>query len=346
MCHARLGVIFPAYVDNRTPLVSRIAGAAVFVFLYSGAVGGANKIRPSTVLWMCDAVAARTAEAERQAWHLAATAGKAALRRLLESWGVSHEPWYADNSREPLRDETLAGWLRFGAVVRDVSQATTSPKPQWTLAPDFAELFQTELTPPLIQAIERWQSDHLGPVGLARGLVARQLANSSDEVLVQLPHQLVRRLAPGASSQILKGVIEQVIPRLLLQPALLFISESRRPVDIVDDALLRDLALHLPADRLLPDALAFDADSGSFWFIEVVATDGPIDQERKDALLEWAGSQGLRPEDCRFLTAFASRIDPAFRRTVASLAWGTQVWFLDEPDNICSLEDLPERASS
>lgn len=30
---------------------------------------------------------------------------------------------------------------------------------------------------------------------------------------------------------------------------------------------------------------------------------------------------------------------------VAALAWGTDVWFLDEPEHVMRLEDLPERAT-
>ena len=176
VCHARLGVIFPLYLDNRTPLVSRIAGAAVFVCLYVGAIDGQNKLRPSTVLWMSDKAARRTAYEDRTAWHQAALRGKRAVEHVVQVWGEVHRPWYADNSREPLRDETLAGWLQYGAAQRDASMPTTSPSPQWSLAADFAELFAPDLSAEVLQRIETWQETHLGPVGLARGLVARQLA--------------------------------------------------------------------------------------------------------------------------------------------------------------------------
>ena len=67
--------------------------------------------------------------------------------------------------------------------------------------------------------------------------------------------------------------------------------------------------------------------------IEAVASDGPIDDERKNRLMEWAAQQGIRAEDCRFLTAFASRNAPAARKRLKDLADGTAAWYLDEPDN-------------
>jgi Txe/YoeB family toxin of Txe-Axe toxin-antitoxin module len=74
------------------------------------------------VLRMCDGVAKRAREAspdqhvkDRELWYRAAMRGHRALIELLHSWGISHDPWYADNSREPLRDEVFrewSGWAR------------------------------------------------------------------------------------------------------------------------------------------------------------------------------------------------------------------------------------------
>ncbi len=74
----------------------------------------------------------------------------------------------------------------------------------------------------------------------------------------------------------------------------------------------------------------------------VEAADDP-DEGRKAALAEWAESQGLDPAACRYLSAFVSRTVPPFRQLVSSLAWGTHVWFLDEPDHVMRLEEFPER---
>lgn len=223
--------------------------------------------------------------------------------------------------------------------------STTSPAPQWSLASDFAALLDARLREDeLEQAISSWQREHLGATGLARVAIAQQLAGTGAQVLVDLPGARRRALAPGGSSLILKGVIEQLAPRLLKQPGVLFISESREHVDVVDARLLDRLGITVDAARLLPDALLFDAGPGTFWLIEAVYTAGAIDEARKAALVVWAESQNLDPQACRFVSAFVSRTASPFRRLVASLAWGTHVWFLDEPDRIIRLEDLPERA--
>jgi hypothetical protein len=340
LCQRRLAAIFPQGVELRGRLTNQLAASAVFVFLYADAVGQRRLLRPSMVLWMCDEAAARTSSEERNAWYEAALAGKRSLAALLATWGIDHKPWYADNTREPLRDEAFRAWARYGAVVRDETVATTSSSPQWSLDEEFAALFEPDLQgEPLDERIEDWRDDHLGPVGRARVAVARRLAGGAD-VDVALPDGSTRRLASGGSSLILKGVIEEFAPRVLGRPAVLTISESRRHVDVVDQQLLDELGLRLDAGRLLPDAVLFDADPGHFWFVEAVFTDGAIDEGRRNALEDWAGQEGIAADRCRYLTAFVSRTAPAFRRLAPVLAWNSAAWFVDEPDHIVWL-DLP-----
>lgn len=126
---------------------------------------------------------------------------------------------------------------------------------------------------------------------------------------------------------------------------MLFISESREHVHVLDSDLLRRLEIELDAARLLPDALLFDSGPGLFWFVEAVFTDGAIDENRKSALTDWAQDQGIPVESCRFLTAFASRTAAPFRRLAPILARSISVWFLDEPDVIGRLEVLAEHPS-
>jgi hypothetical protein len=344
LCQERLGLIFPEALAQRGRLTNQLAASAVFVCLYVDAVAGESQLRPSMVLWMCDEAAKRTSTEERRQWYEAALRGKRQLAELLSGWGITHRPWYADNTREPLRDETFRSWHQLGAILRDETVPTTSAKPQWSLASDFAALFDPDLRgDELHERIDDWQDDHLGTIGRARIALARQLAGPGEQVTVKLPGGLGRTLAPGGSSLILKGVVEELAPRLLNQPAILFISESRQHLDVIDAKLLRDLGIEADLSRLLPDALLFDAGPGLFWFIEAVFTDGAIDEGRRAALEAWAHEQGIPPDRCRYVTAFVGRTAQPFRRLVSSLAWGTHVWFLDEPDKIVRLEDLPER---
>lgn len=354
LCGERLQTIFPiGVVEDQRTVAGPLASAAVYVCIYLSALEGHNPVRPSMVLWMCDGVAARAETAtpdefarDRERWYRAALRGHSALIGLLSEWGIEHRQWYADNSREPLRDEVLREWLRLGAVEHDPSLPTTSPRPTWTLRGEFAALFKPQLGgEELVEAIEAWQDGHLGAVGRARTRLAKDRAAAEHAVEVRLPNGSVRPLAPGDSSLILKGVIEELAPRLLGVPGVLAISQSKRKIDLLDEELLRDLGLEIRTQELLPDAVLFDGEAERFWFVEAVATDGEINEARKAELLRWAEQHGIKSNQCGFLTGFLSRTNPAFRRRVSRLAWGTQVWLLDEPNRILRLEDLPYRSA-
>lgn len=257
--------------------------------------------------------------------------------------GIEHSPWYADNSREPLRDEVFRAWISLGAMAHDPSLPTTSPQPGWTLRGDFAALFKPQVIgDELEEAVRVWQDANLGAVGRARSRLASERATAVHAVDVRLPNGSIRPLTPGDSSLVLKGIIEELVPRLLGSPAVVAISQSKRKIDALDEDLLRDLGLRIEAAVLLPDALLFDAEAGKFWFVEAVATDGEIHESRKRELLRWAADHGIEPEQCAFLTGFVSRLHDAFRRRVSRLAWGTYAWFLDEPEQIVTLDAVSE----
>lgn len=240
-CGERLNLIFPAgVVADPRAVAGPLAAAAVYACVYCGAFQGHNPIRPSMVLWMCGGVAQRAAASspedfidDRERWYRAALRGHDALSGLLAEWGIEHRPWYRDNSREPLRDETFREWLGLGAMDHDASVPTTSPRPAWTLKGDFAGLFKPGLEAvDLTDAIAAWQAANLGAVGRTRIRLEGQRRAAEHTVEVRLPNGSVRPLAPGDSSLILKGVIEQLAPRLLGSFGVVAISQSKRKIDV------------------------------------------------------------------------------------------------------------------
>lgn len=146
--HARLRRLFPPEAFD-TVTSNPLAGAAVAAMLYVGAVvpdaapssSESTWARPSTCLWLSDGAYSRTAEHERAAWLAAALRNRKKVVELLASWGEPFEPWYADNTRETLRDETFSRWLDFGAMRYREGVKTTAGHPRWALTESFADLF-------------------------------------------------------------------------------------------------------------------------------------------------------------------------------------------------------------
>jgi len=337
----RLELLFPRAAFD-TVLSNPLAAAAVATMLYVDAVvptegplpDDAMWARPSMCLWLSDAAYARADDASRLAWRAAAQRGKRQVEGLQAGWGIPFHPRYADNTRETLRDETLPAWAKDGAVRTRPGVKTTSSHCRWALADAFADLFDPSLDGErLATRIGAWCEQHMSPGARLKALTAQRREESAHATLVQLPDGTSRTLEPGEASAILKGVIEQWAPARLRDPVVLTISEPGDKLYVADAALIERLELAIDVGTLLPDAVIVDIGMGppQFWIVEVVATDGPIDEERKEALLRWADSQRIPLDCCQFLTAFASRNAGPARRRLKDLASGTYAWYADEP---------------
>ncbi|WP_081288727.1 BsuBI/PstI family type II restriction endonuclease [Mycolicibacterium conceptionense] len=341
----RLHAIFPREAFDAA-LSSPIAAAGVVAMLYTGAVipegeeepGDAHRwISPTRALWMSDEALTHTSDTEREQWYQAVQRSKERVVELLAEWGHEHRPWYSDNSREPLRDETLREMRPRGAVVWREGKAKNYGGPRWALAGAFAALFDPQLTgDDLLEAIDQWRNDHLTPLEMVKISVQASLQKSNTAVSVVLPHNnSTRHLEPGLASLILKGVIEQWAPNRLTVPVVVSISEPGNKLYVADAQLLAAAGISINVSTLLPDALIVDIGTkpAQFWVVEAVATDGEIDEERKAALIQWATDQKIPADRCRFLSAFAGRNAGPARKRLKDLATDSFAWFLDEPSH-------------
>ena len=68
--------------------------------------------------------------------------------------------WYAANTREPIRDETLReGLVRMGAVKEREGLPTTSPRPRYAIAERFAHSFDSGMMrKPLHAPTQEWRT--------------------------------------------------------------------------------------------------------------------------------------------------------------------------------------------
>lgn len=330
----RLEWIFPAGTPNRNYCTRQIAARTVFAMLYIGAIEGADAwLAPKQVTRMGDSQAALQGESDRIAYR---------ADSMKPGYQQRGRRWYQDNTREPIRDETLKdGLVQVGAVVVRQGIPTTSSKGRYALTADFAALLAPALVGDALDAaIARWQEANLSAGALARIQIRRRGAVAAgDAVVVACPNGETRQLAPGPSSLIARAVIEEFAPRFLGQPAVILLSESGNKIVARDDALARAIGLEIEVARLLPDIILVDLAPRDLLlvFIEVVATDGPVSASRKEALLRLAAGAGLAPSQVAFVTAYLDRDAPAFKRTVAALAWGSFAWFAGEPDHIVVL---------
>lgn len=336
----RLQIIFPEGSEHRNYLVREMSAKTIFVMLYAGALAGADRwIRPNQVCRMSDVDAKRLDAASRDRWY---------VESAKPGYAPTSIPWYADNSREPIRDETLGeGLVPVRAVVERPGLPTTSSKGRYALEAAFAKLFDPKLSDKeFIVLAEDWRKTHLSRAAIARqALVASGAVISADAVQVRFPNGEARQLSAGPSSIISKAVIEEFAPRFLKNPHVLWLSESGNKVVARDEALAFKLGFVIDPSKALPDIILMDLGhdaSGEDMlvvFTEVVATDGPINRQRKAALTEIASEAGFEKENLAFLTAFLDRSTSQFKKAIVEIAWGSYVWLVSEPDHIIDLRD-------
>lgn len=123
----------------------------------------------------------------------------------------------------------------------------------------------------------------------------------------------------------------------------LWLSESGNKVVARDEQLAASLGIVIDPSKALPDIILVDLgdDAGGsdllVVFTEVVATDGPINRQRKDALTSLAKEAGFEETHLAFLTAFLDRATPQFKKAIVEIAWGSYVWLVSEPGFVINL---------
>jgi hypothetical protein len=147
----RLPLIFPVGTPNRTYCVRELAASTVFVALYVGAVEDTGRyFGPAHVYRMTKEQATQSDPAERERYR---------DRVLKPDFHAPGRRWYADNTREPIRDETLRdGLVAIGAVIRRDDLPTTSSKPRYALRREFAALFDPALENEALNVLSRCSS--------------------------------------------------------------------------------------------------------------------------------------------------------------------------------------------
>ncbi len=328
---ARLEIIFPAGIPDRQYVIREAAARSILVMLYMDAIEGqGSQMRPSQVYRMSDELIAMQSDEARAAFQSESVKG------LFSPPGTR---WYADNSREQVRDESLRdGLVAKGVVGVDTSIATTSKLGRYYLKRHFADVL---LLPndKFLEAVGDWQEEHINPTELARIKLMHKRGAHKDGVAVTFPDGSGRALTAGKSSHIAKAVIEVFAPKFLKQPAVVWISESGNHVGISDDALMKAIGLTIDAQRLLPDVVLADLQKPMrLVFVEIVATDGPVTEQRKADLLAAAGAAGFKGSQVIFVSVFEERNAAPLKKRLTAIAVDSYIWCVNEPDLLLVLD--------
>lgn len=332
----RLELIFPEGISDRSYVVRESTAKTIFVFFYINAIQDENVyLAPQHVYRFTEQQCVLQTEDDRIQY----------MKSCRNNNFVAHGTrWYADNSREQIRDENLKdGLVCKSAVIVDTTVPTTSNKGRYALQREFAGLFLLSEQKFEEESI-KWQAHFLSAGELAKVRIMSERYATEGMVPVEMPNGERRNLKPGDSSQITKAVIEVFAQRFLVHPAVLWISESGNKVVLHDDKLMRDLGLPIDQKRLLPDLVLADLgrDHTIIIFIEIVHTDGPITEARKAEIISLAKKSGYTSRDLAFISAFKERNAAALKKRLSGIATDTLIWCVAEPDVLIWLGEKQE----
>jgi len=124
----------------------------------------------------------------------------------------------------------------------------------------------------------------------------------------------------------------EVFPPIFIDdtPKVLLLSDAEHKLKYVDP-LAKKLHLNIDKHEKMPDVILYSVSRNIVYIVEAVTSAGPINEARiKDI------EQIVLPEKLTFgveyFTAFPDRA--TFKKFLDEIAWGTQVWFANEPFGI------------
>lgn len=337
LIRSRLSLIFPETFPDRTILVGEMAARMTFVGLYGAYIEGTEQyFRPSTVIRFGFSQVLMDSDEERMKW----------ISQCQAPGYKAVGQWYADNTREPLRDDLIRNRaIPIGIIKKREGVATTSPAPIYCLGADFAGLFDPSLNnEDLAELIGNWQNKYLDSMVLKRMRLLMRTESKKGEVYATLPTTgKILRFSPGDASIITRDVCESLLKRIMRSPVVVHVSTSEVKVfrELAGEA--EAIGLDISPSAELPDIVAADtgyADGLRVVFIEVVHSDGPVTELRKTALLKIAGAAGIPEKHVRMITAFEDRNSSSFKKRVSEIARDSDVWFRSEPELLLSFKNI------
>lgn len=325
----RLELIFPEGTTHRSSLTNDAATKTIFTMLFIDAIEGQGVwLAPKHVYRMAQEVADDQSTDNRISY---------AVRCLKSAYKAEGTAWYADTTRELIRDDTLReALIPIGVVIIDHTVPTTSSKGRYALKRDFAKLFSLS-DPDFDAEVRAWQTQFMSASELAKVRILQGRSSHDAHVTVRFPNNETRNLQAGRSSVITKAVIEQFAINFLTNPYVLWVSESGQKVVHQDNVLMKQLGLNIDEMTLLPDLVLADLrDEGGvlILFVEVVATDGVVTETRKRKLLDMTAQAGFSISNVAFVTAFEERNAAPLKKRLNGIAKDTLIWCMAEPEMI------------
>jgi hypothetical protein len=245
----------------------------------------------------------------------------------IKNWINDHyEVPYAENTRETLRDDTVAYFLNAGVLERNPD----NPKRSKTSGKTCYQVQQEAYDLLAAYGSSAWDKK-LGAYLAIRETLIERYAKAREQHLVPIvfPDGRTLQFTPGKHSVLIKQIIEDFAPRFAASAVPCYVGDTGNKSAFIEEDLMNRFGASIKDGAQIPDVVLFDEEKNWLYLIESVTSNGPVDGKRYDELTNIfsAANAGLI-----FVTAFPDRA--TMRKFLADLAWETEIWLADAPSHL------------
>jgi type II restriction enzyme len=260
-------------------------------------------------------------------WKMASDNTHLQTRQIISFINKHFEENISSGSYDDIRRKDLKMLVIADLIVNSgdkLSAATNDPTRGYALHPDFKNLVVQYKTKCWTQALTAFNA---AKPSLADLLERKR---NLEQIPVTLPDGKPLTLSLGEHNVLQKAIIEQFLPRFGGGDSqVLYIGDTSNKMLHIEETELTRLGFFKLSHYELPDIIAFSKAHNWLYLIEAVHSSGPMSEIRVHELKKLL-------KDCKaeliFVTAFLTRAD--FRKWVMNIAWETEVWIADNPDDL------------
>lgn len=231
---------------------------------------------------------------------------------------------FAENTRETIRKQSLKYLIDAGLAIAnpdDPCRAVNSGNTHYILSNEFRDLILAYENPQLFNALKK---RFINEALLQRKAVLKQHAKLTVPIQVPGTNEQIS-LSPGEHNLIEKYIIDELFKLECTNPLLVYLGDTKNKRTFVEQALCKELNLHIDDHAKLPDVIAFDRATKTVHIFEAVASCGPVDILRKKEL-------DLLFKNCPYPLRMYSVFSTArmFQKYSTTIAPCTRVYILEQ----------------
>ena len=234
----------------------------------------------------------------------------------------------SSGSYDDIRRKDLKLLVEEGLVINSASldqAATNNPNRGYTLSAPFANLLK-------MYGTNKWNerlSYFMEIQQKAKEEMERKRA--LERIPVTLPQGIKFELSIGEHNLLQKKIVEEFLSLFGMGAVVLYMGDTTNKFLHHQTGDLQQLGIKLEHDEL-PDIVAYSEKKNLLFLIEAYHSSNPMNNDRLRTL---GGLVAGSSANVVFVTAFLSRREGM--KHLKEIAWGTEVWFADEPEHMMHL---------